>query len=82
MPFDSTTFRQPHVTVLPPQPHEPLERGGRPQRIVINIEIVQRQAPQPATRRGYRFGTLTGCGKTPCPNGQRFDSVPTYRDGV
>jgi hypothetical protein len=50
--FDGTTFRQPNVTVLPPQPPE---HGGDPQRIHIMIEIVQRQ-PQ---RRGYRFDTVT-----------------------
>ena len=47
MPFDSTTFCQPTVTVLSPQPPE---RGGGPQRIQLLIEIVQR--PQPAQRRG------------------------------
>jgi hypothetical protein len=68
MPFDNTTLRQPRVTVLPPTradnfigtlpPPTPRERGGGPQRIVINIEIVQRHPPQRATG-GYRFGTLT-----------------------
>jgi hypothetical protein len=56
MPFDNTTFK-PRVTVLPPTPPQPPERGGRPQRIRIEIEIVQRQAPQRATG-GYRFSTL------------------------
>jgi hypothetical protein len=46
MPFDSTTLRQPTVTVQPP---EPSERGGGPRR--IRIKIVQR--PQPAQRYGW-----------------------------
>jgi hypothetical protein len=48
MPFDSTTFRQPKVTVLPPQgPLEPPERGGGPRRIRIEIEIIDRRALKP-----------------------------------
>jgi len=58
MPFDSTGFQRPTVTVLPPQgPSEPPERGGRPQRIHIEIEIVDRRAQQ--RPRGNRFGTPT-----------------------
>jgi hypothetical protein len=61
MPFDATGFRQPRVTVLPPTPPDPPERGGGEprQRIHLMIEIVQRQPPQRATGGGYRFGTLT-----------------------
>ena len=53
MPFDS--FRQPRVTVLPPQPPE---RGGGPRRIHVQIEFVDRRSQTPH-RRGYRFGTFT-----------------------
>jgi hypothetical protein len=56
MPFDSTTFRD-RVHTVPPTPPE---RDGRPLRIVVNIEIIERrrQPPQRATG-GYRFGTVT-----------------------
>jgi hypothetical protein len=54
MPFDATGLRRPAVTVLPPTPPE---RGGGPQRIHIEIEIVDRRQQSP--RRGYRFGTMT-----------------------
>jgi hypothetical protein len=53
MPFDATSLRRPTVTVLPPTPPE---RGGGPQRIRIEIEIVDRRAPPPPC--GYRFGTV------------------------
>jgi hypothetical protein len=46
MPFDATTFRQPTVRILPPQPPE---RGRGPQRIHIEIEIIDRRA-QPVQR--------------------------------
>ena len=55
MPFDSTTFRQPAVTILPPQSPE---RGGGPRRIHIEIQIIDRRAQTPQ-RRGYRIGSLT-----------------------
>jgi hypothetical protein len=59
MPFDSATFQRPTVTVLPPQgPLEPPERGGRPPRIHIEIEIVDRRRAQQRPP-GHRFGTLT-----------------------
>ena len=54
MPFDSTTFRQPTVTVLPPQPPE---RGGGPRRIHVRSRS-SNGGPTPQ-RRGYRFGTVT-----------------------
>jgi hypothetical protein len=54
--FDSTTQR-PTATILPPSPPEG-GGGGGPQRIRIEIEIVDRRA-QPPRPRGYRFGTLT-----------------------
>src|SRR5215469_13765077 len=54
MPFDPTNWRQPTVTVLPPTPPK---RGGGPQRIHIEIEIVDRRAASP--RRGYRPGRFT-----------------------
>jgi hypothetical protein len=54
MPFDTTKLRQPTVTLLPPTPPE---RGGGPQRIHIEIEIVDFQAQHQPRR--YRFGTVT-----------------------
>jgi hypothetical protein len=53
MPFDSTTFRQPTITVLPPTPPE---RDGGPIRIHLQIEIVDHRQAQ---ARRYRFGMLT-----------------------
>ena len=72
MPFDSTTFCQPTVTVLSPQPPE---RGGGPQRIQLLIEIVRDRSRRsdaapgrmassgfagPGSRAGRRF---TECGR-------------------
>ena len=76
MPFDPIGFKLPHVTVLPPTP--PPERGGRPQRVHIEIEFVDRrnQKPPPPTtaqllRRAATWllvfaliGALAGCGPT------------------
>lgn len=51
MPFDP--LRDSRITTILP----PTEHGGGPQRIRIEIEIVDRRAITQA--RGYRFGTLT-----------------------
>jgi hypothetical protein len=65
MPFDTAKVRQPEITVLPPTiigrgsnlgPIPP-ERGGGPQRLHIEIEIIDRRQQSPG--RGYRFGTFT-----------------------
>jgi hypothetical protein len=53
MPFDTTTLHRPPVTILPPQPPE--RGGGGPQRIHIQIDIVDRRS-QPGPRP--RFGML------------------------
>jgi hypothetical protein len=49
-----SSFDKPTVTVLPPIPPE---GGGGPQRIVVNIEIVDRRAVQDTLRRS-RPGTV------------------------
>jgi hypothetical protein len=60
VPFDPTNWRQPKVTVLPPTitgrggkitPPSPERGGGGPQRIHVQIEIVDRRGP-PA-RHGF-----------------------------
>jgi hypothetical protein len=65
MPFDNTKVRQPKITVLPPtiagrgsnlDPIPPERGGGGPQRLRIEIEIVDRRAPLLSS--GYRFGTF------------------------
>jgi hypothetical protein len=54
MPFDNLRLK-PRITVLPTT--TPPERGGGgPQRVHIEIEIVDRRQPPP---RRYRFGTFT-----------------------
>ena len=58
MPFDSTSLRRPTVTILPPTPPE---RGG-PQRIHVQIEIVDRRAQAPQ-RRLTRYQGIDGNGE-------------------
>jgi hypothetical protein len=48
-------LREPRITVLPPIPPE--RSGGGPQRIVVNIEIVERRAAQNILS-GHRLGTV------------------------
>jgi hypothetical protein len=54
MPFDDTTTRRaPHVTILPPTPPE--HGKGPPQRIHIEIELVDRRQSPPG---GYGLGVF------------------------
>jgi hypothetical protein len=61
MPFDATTLRQPSARILPPtitgrrsnlRPTPPERGGGGPQRIRIEIEIIDRRAQQAQRSRG------------------------------
>jgi hypothetical protein len=57
MPFDSTRLRQPtHVVHVPPV--TPEGGGGRPVRIVLNIEIVGRRGSQNILTPRSRLGTV------------------------
>jgi hypothetical protein len=57
MPFDTTKVRLPdNVVHLPPV--TPERGGGGPQRIHIQIEIVDRRGTPPGTGKGHRFGTV------------------------